>query len=119
MHEAFLAAIVTDGVDVRAVAHLGRKATAHQQTALEFTQPDCDALGCARTMFLQTDHRTGWALTHDTVLDDLDRLCEHHHDLKTNHGWRLAPGHGKRRFLPPAEPPGDTRARGHPPNPAT
>ncbi len=112
MGDAFLAAIVTDGVDVRSVAHLGRQATAHQQTALEFTQPDCDVLGCARTMFLQTDHRTGWAKTKDTVYDDLDRLCEHHHALKTHHGWRLEPGHGKRRFLPPNQQHGDTRATG-------
>ncbi len=101
MGDAFLAAIVTDGVDVRSVAHLGRKTTAHQQTALEFTQPDCEVLGCIRTMFLQTDHRTGWARTKNTVFDDLDKLCEHHHELKTNKGWRLEPGTGKRRFLPP------------------
>lgn len=114
MGDAFLAAIVTDGVDVRSVAHLGRQATAHQQTALEFTQPDCDVLGCARTMFLQTDHRTGWAKTKDTVYDDLDRLCEQHHALKTHHGWRLEPGHGKRRFLPPNVLPPDPQRTGDP-----
>ena len=98
------------------MAHLGRKTTAHQQTALEFTQPDCEVLGCPRTMFLQTDHRTGWAKTKDTVFDDLDRLCEHHHALKTHHGWRLEPGHGKRRFLPSGEQHGDSAARGRPPD---
>jgi hypothetical protein len=35
MADAFLAAVVTDGVDVRSVVHLGRNDTAHQRTALE------------------------------------------------------------------------------------
>jgi hypothetical protein len=29
-----------------------------------------------------------------------DRLCHHHHQLKTA-GWRLEDGTGKRRLLPP------------------
>ena len=123
LNDAFLAAIVTDGVDVRSVAHLGRRTTAHQQTALEFTRPRCEVTGCGRTMFLETDHRTGWSKTHDTVFDDLDRLCEHHHDLKTNEGWALEAGTGPRRLLPPSHPEHPAHAppeeaSGHPPKPA-
>ena len=117
MGDAFVAAVVTKGHDVCTVAHLGRGPNAHQQTALEFTQPACDVLGCPRTMFLQADHRTDWAITKTTALDDLDHLCEEHHRWKTHLGWRLEPGTGKRRFISPEEqrregldPPGDPPA---------
>jgi hypothetical protein len=36
-----------------------------------------------------------------TVFDLLDRLCPHHHRLKTNRGWGLVEGTGKRDFVPP------------------
>jgi hypothetical protein len=98
--EAFLAIVVTDGRDVVNVTHLGRAPTAFQQTALEWAQPECEALGCCRTSRLERDHRLDWADTRHTRLDELERLC-HHHALKTRHGWQLEPGVGKRRMLPP------------------
>ncbi len=42
-----------------------------------------------------------WATSHVTVLDLLDRLCSHHHDLKTIDNWGLVAGRGKRAFVPP------------------
>ena len=36
--------------------------------------------------------------------DLLDRLCGHHHDLKTIDNWALAAGRGKRPFVPPGDP---------------
>ena len=98
---AFLAAVITKGVDVLNVAHLGRQFTAHQRTALEFRDPECTVLGCCRTVGLERDHRTGWADTHVTRVDDADHLCPHHHDLKTYNGWALEPGTGKRRMVSP------------------
>jgi hypothetical protein len=41
---------------------------------------------------LETDHREDWARTHITVLGLLDRLCRHHHSLKTTKGWALVEG---------------------------
>jgi hypothetical protein len=38
------------------------------------------------------------------VFDLLDRLCTHHHDLKSIEGWGLVAGRGKRRFVPPDDP---------------
>jgi hypothetical protein len=98
---AFLAAVITNGVDVLSVAHLGRHFTAHQRTALEFRDPECTVLGCNRTDGLERDHRTDWAVTHHTKVDDGDHLCSHHHGLKTYNGWRLEPGTGKRRMISP------------------
>jgi hypothetical protein len=101
MDDAFLAAVVTKGVDVVNVAHLGRRATAHQRTALQWRDPECAVEGCHRSARLEIDHRHDWARTRHTTLRELDRMCDHHHDLKTRHGWRLAPGTGKRPMLPP------------------
>lgn len=81
------------------VVHKGRKPTAHQVTALLWISPTCSAQGCSN-LRCQIDHRTGWAVTRTTRLEDLDRLCSFHHDLKTHHGWRLVDGTGKRPFVP-------------------
>jgi hypothetical protein len=99
--DPFLAAVVTKGEQVVGVAHLGRRASAGQQTALEWLFPTCAVLGCGATAFLENDHRVDWAASHRTVFDLLDRLCSHHHDLKTIDNWALVAGHGKRAFVPP------------------
>jgi hypothetical protein len=49
-------------------------------------------------------HRVDWATSHLTVLDLLDRLCSHHHDLKSLDNWALVDGGGKRPFVPPDDP---------------
>jgi hypothetical protein len=98
MPEAFL--LLTRGHDVVNVTHLGRQFTAHQQTALEWRDPECVTLGCHNTVRLERDHRDDWAHTHQTTITSADRLCHTHHRLKTA-GWRLAPGEGKRALLPP------------------
>ncbi|HEY4375732.1 MAG TPA: DUF222 domain-containing protein [Acidimicrobiales bacterium] len=105
MNDAFIAGVLTKGVDIAAVAHLGRKATALQQTAMEFRNPACDVLGCDNHVGVQIDHDTGWAKTHQTKLDDLNKLCPYHHWLKTRFDYKLEPGTGKRHLLPPANPP--------------
>jgi hypothetical protein len=102
--DPFLTAVATDGKQVLAVAHLGRRPTAFQQTALEWMYPDCAAEGCSALAFLENDHRDDWAKTHMTILDVLDRLCGHHHDLKTRENWSLVEGRGKRAFVNPDDP---------------
>jgi hypothetical protein len=118
--DSFLAAVVTRGVDVATVAHLGRRATAHQYTALQWRDPMCDVEGCANTWRLEVDHRLDWAATKITALWLLNRKCDHHHDLKTRHGWASVPGVGKRAFVPPGHPqhpgdPDDDTGRSRPP----
>jgi hypothetical protein len=112
--DAFLAAIVTQGQQVLGVSHYGRKALAHQATALEWINPTCAVDGCTQHTRLETDHRDPWANTKLTLLDLLDRLCDHHHDLKTRKNWALTPGHGKRPFVPPTDPRHPNNSRGDP-----
>lgn len=101
---AFLAAVLMDGHEVKGVYHHRRRPNAHQKTALEFIYPECAARGCNARGGLQADHREDWAKTHFTVVDLLDHLCTHHHGLKTREGWALVQGTGKRDFVPPADP---------------
>jgi Domain of unknown function (DUF222) len=101
--EAIVKLVITDGVDVLNVTHLGRGPTAAQKAALLWTNPTCSVLGCPRTR-LEFDHREPWAETHHTRLDELDGLCAFHHDLKTRLGFALVPGSGKRAFVAPDDP---------------
>ncbi len=64
-----------------------------------------------------------WVIRHVTVFELLDRLCTFHADLKTDQGWGLVAGNGKRAFVPPEDarhprhgPPGGTGPP-HPPPP--
>ena len=114
--EAVLKLVITRGVDVANVTHLGRGPTAAQRIALAWASPGCTVAGCPRTR-VEYDHREPWARTRRTRLDELDPLCEHHHDLKTHRGWAMVPGRrGKRALVPPEDPrhPQQRRARtGH------
>jgi len=101
--DPFLTAIVARGVDVVGVAHLGRRPTAHQQTALEWLYPTCAVEGCSAVARLEMDHREDWAATHVTLFSLVDRLCAHHHKLKTRENWGLVDGRGKRAFVPPTD----------------
>ncbi len=103
--DAFKAAIVADGVDIRAVVNLGRKATALQRTALDWINVGCCVVGCNRTARLEIDHSQDWATTLQTILDDIDRMCGHDHDLKTYRGWTLGPRQpdGTRHLTPPPD----------------
>jgi hypothetical protein len=60
------------------------------------------------------DHRKDWAQTRMTVFELLDRLCSHHHDLKTIDNWALVEGSGKRAFVPPDDPRHPRNAHGPP-----
>jgi hypothetical protein len=102
--EPFQAALAERGVDLATTAHHTRTFRAHERTALEFRDPCCAVLGCAATARLELDHREEWSATHTTCADAADRLCHAHHWLKTHRGYRLEPGTGKRRLLPPRSP---------------
>ena len=102
--DPFIAAILTKGVDVLNVAHIGRKPTAFQQSALEWLSTGCDVLGCDNTVGLEIDHVDDWAETKMTKLGRLRCMCGHHHDLKTHHGWALVEGPGKQPLVPPDDP---------------
>jgi len=98
--DAVLKLVLTRGVDVGNVTHLGRGPTAAQKIALAWTNPTCSVEGCYRSR-IEYDHRDDYARTRHTRLDELDPLCGYHHGLKTRHGWALVAGTGKRAMIPP------------------
>ena len=117
LHDAFLAVVITDGIDLLPVTHLGRQVTAAQRTALEARSGGaCEV--CGSRHLLDIDHNEGWALTYETRLDDLSWFCWHCHGTKTRHDLRVEGPVGARWFVnrktgerwhPPPEDPSDAR----------
>ena len=104
--ESILKLVLTDGVAVRNVTHLGHGPTAAQRIALLWEQPTCAREGCGRRGRLEYDHIDSYEFrrTRHTRLDELSPLCEADHDLKTQHGWALVEGTGVRPMVPPDDP---------------
>ena len=101
--ESLLKLVITKGVDVLHVTHLGRGPTVAQTVALLWQNNTCIVEGCDRT-HREIDHREDWAKTKHTRLDELEPPCDLHHDLKTYDGWALVEGKGKRPMVPPDDP---------------
>jgi hypothetical protein len=115
--ESILKLVITKGVAVANVTHIGRGPSIAQRVALLWSSPACTVLGCPRLhrQGIQHDHRTPWTAVHETTLENIDRLCGHHHDLKTRRDWALVPGTGRRPMVPPDDPRHpDYRATGPP-----
>lgn len=113
MADAYLSVVVKDPTDIRKVIHLGRDPTAKQRTALIARDRECVVPGCGIRHGLEIDHVTGWEKTHQTRLDQLARLCHHHHFLKTYRGFQLLGEPGSWSFHPPntgPDPPGNRTA---------
>jgi hypothetical protein len=109
--DAIKAAIVTEGVDIRSIVHLGRSPIELQRTALQWhCAGTCAIERCTSTARMEIDHVAEWAATHRTTLDDLALVCGHHHDLKTHHRYRFGPlgTDGKRTLIAPDAQPGDS-----------
>jgi hypothetical protein len=110
--DAFKVAIATEGTDIRSIVHLGRQPIELQRTALQWhSAGSCAIEGCSSTARLEIDHVVEWSQTGRTTLDELARVCGHHHDLKTHHRYRFGPlgPNGKRQLIAP-----DTRPGGPP-----
>jgi len=107
--DAVISAIVCDGVDVKAVAHLGRSIPAHVRTALIARDLVCVVPGCHTRDGLEIDHIVAFADGGVTGLSNLCRMCRWHHSLKTHQGYRLTGGPGDWGWEPP-----ETHAHGPP-----
>jgi hypothetical protein len=119
--ESVLKLVITRGVDVVNVTHLGRAPTVAQRMALLWSSPGCCVTACARRAGIEHDHTEDWAATRHTVLGELRRLCDHHHDLKTHQGWAfIARADGSIDCVAPEDPrhPKQASARAGPDPPA-
>jgi Domain of unknown function (DUF222) len=101
--DAILAAVITKGSDVVAVAHMGRTIPARLRTALEARDPECAVPGCHVRHNLQIDHIKPFAEGGPTRLSNLGRLCPWHHYLKTHLHYVLGGGPGEWTWSGPKE----------------
>ncbi len=106
--EAFVKILVSDGVDVLSVSHVGRAVSAHVRSAIEERDPICVVPGCDVATGLEIDHwQVDFGDEGPTELANLARLCHFHHQLKTYRGFTLGGGPGKWEWEhPPDFPPG-------------
>jgi hypothetical protein len=108
--DAFLKAVLHDGVDIHTVKHFGRHIPAEVRTALELgLLPDldgavCSEEGCDRRYGLEWDHENPVANGGETSHANLHAKCAPHHWDKTERDRRA----GKHRGRPhDARPPPD------------
>jgi 5-methylcytosine-specific restriction endonuclease McrA len=95
---------VENGTDVLAVATRRRGPDTSPRVALEARDETCAVPGCDVREGLEADHRHGYSLGGMTSLQNLARLCRHHHRLKTTKGWRLEGRPGAWRWVGPDPP---------------
>src|SRR5437870_12146856 len=81
MSDCILKVLVTDGIDVTAVAHAGRTISAHLRTALDARDPTCVVNGCDAREGLEYDHVIPFVEEGPTSKDNLVRQCDWHHYL--------------------------------------
>lgn len=87
--DAFLKAVLHDGVRIDTVAHFGRHINAELRTALELGQPPefegavCAEPGCGRRYGLEWDHDNPRANRGPTSYGNLKPLCRFDHRAKT------------------------------------
>ncbi len=98
--DAILKALITDGTDVRSVSHLGRTIPARLRTALEELQPECVIAGCHVDRHLEIDHDTPVCEGGRTEIENLNRVCHHHHDQKHAEHLRIVGEGTAKRFVP-------------------
>ena len=104
LSDAFLKILVTDGVDVSTVCHVGRTVPAHLQSALEERDPCCVVPGCDVAHGLENHHwDVPYAECGSSTLAGLARVCAWHHDLLTYDGHALAGGSGKWEMRAPPD----------------
>lgn len=102
MGEAFLRLVISDGVSVSTVLHMGRTIPAHVATALESRDRTCVVPGCCVAVGLEIDHwKIPFAQGGPSELWNLCRLCRRHHRLKTFENYELLGGPGKWEWRPP------------------
>ena len=105
MGRALCHLVITDGVDVTTICRMGRNIPLPLALALLERDRTCVVPGCAVTKGLEFDHwQVDYAQGGTISLDNLARLCKHHHRLKTHRGFRLVGGPGQWEFIAPATP---------------
>ncbi|MGZ4757239.1 MAG: HNH endonuclease signature motif containing protein, partial [Acidimicrobiia bacterium] len=100
--DVILKALITDGTNVLSVSHLSRVIPVRLRTALEELQPECVIAGCHVDRHLEIDHNVPVEEHGPTALWNLNRVCHHHHRIKTTQDLRIE-GEGTHKQLVPRQ----------------
>jgi hypothetical protein len=104
LDDAAVTVMTRDGDDITAVSSPKRTIPTKVRRALEARYPSCGVPACANSEFLEIDHIVALEDHGRTELDNLWRLCSHHHRLKTYAGWTVVGQNGDRDLVPPDDP---------------
>ena len=104
LDDAQISLLVEDGDDISSVGRARRTISAALRRQLETRYPVCGVPGCANAFMLQIDHVIAFALGGPTTIDNLWRICSHHHDLKTYFGWKVSGSDRHWDLIPPDDP---------------
>jgi hypothetical protein len=100
--DCWLKVLVTDGEDIRAVAHAGRSIPARLRTALEERDRQCVVPGCAVRHGLEIHHYPDYRNGTPASLATCCRVCQWHHYLITYSGYRVEGAVGNWRWITPS-----------------
>jgi Domain of unknown function (DUF222)/HNH endonuclease len=101
LDDASVSVLVRDGDDITAVSSPKRTIPTKLRRAVEARYPTCGVEACANDQFLEIDHVVPVAEHGCTQIENLWRLCSHHHRLKTYGGWTVNATNGARDLVPP------------------
>ena len=102
-NDAFLKAVLHDGIDIHTIVHFGRRRSALLQTALELGAPPefdgvkCSEPDCERRSGLEWDHIEPVANGGPTALKNMQAKCSPHHWDKTERDRAAGKLRGRRR----------------------
>jgi HNH endonuclease len=99
--DAILEAVLTDAGRVVSVTPAGRSISASTRRLLHERDQVCAVPGCGRRRHLEIHHLVAFALGGPTSLDNLVRICPHHHDQITYHAAALTGTHPNWTWTPP------------------
>ena len=106
MGDALCHLVITNGIDVTTICHLGRAIPAALKIALMERDPTCVVPGCDVATGLEIDHRiVPFCQDGPASMWNLARLCGHHHYLRTHKGFELTGGPGTWQWVPPGADP--------------
>ncbi|HUY65743.1 MAG TPA: HNH endonuclease signature motif containing protein [Acidimicrobiales bacterium] len=113
--EALVELVIAHGVDVTTVYSAGRNIPRRVRSALLLRDPRCVVPGCDARLGLENDHWvTDFAEGGLTSLDNLARICRHHHRQRTHQGFELLRGPDGWEWIAPETPVVPNRPRPKP-----
>ncbi len=112
--EAIVHALVHDGVDITTYASATRSIRKAVKLAVKARDWCCVVNGCGFARRTQRDHRDDYAKGGSGSIDNLNLLCQFHHNQKTRDGARLERHGDEWHWWPP--PTAEQRASHHPPS---